>query len=136
MDSVPPLHQVKGRAKPVLCGPNNTESNLFHNPHTGLDECPRILLSCFRANNSDQNHRRMRQSAPPEEFCKHLFASLAFLLPFANLRTRPLPFPPARLIDGLHDKQDAGHSVQSSIVIQSIQSLYSIDDRMHFAYFQ
>ena len=25
---------------------------IMDKPHTGLDECPRILLSCFRARNS------------------------------------------------------------------------------------
>ena len=27
--------------------------SIMEKPHTGLDECPRILLSCFRARNSD-----------------------------------------------------------------------------------
>ena len=37
------MYLVPLRAKPVLHEPNSIESNR-------LDECPRILLSCFRAN--------------------------------------------------------------------------------------
>ena len=53
-DSGPTLYLVQGRAKPVLHGPNSTESNQsdMEKPHTGLDECPRILLWCLRARNS------------------------------------------------------------------------------------
>ena len=29
--------------------------SIMEKPHTGLDECPRILLSCFRARNSEPN---------------------------------------------------------------------------------
>ena len=50
-DSGPTLYLVQGRANPVLHGPNSTES-IVEKPHTGLDECPRILLSGFRARNS------------------------------------------------------------------------------------
>ena len=34
-------------------------------PHTGLEFCPRILLSCFRARNSD--HRNIRGVQIPAE---------------------------------------------------------------------
>ena len=31
---------------------------IMEKPHTGLDECPRILLSCFRARNSGGRNER------------------------------------------------------------------------------
>ena len=31
--------------------------SIMEKPHTGLDDCPRILLSCFRARNSGVNER-------------------------------------------------------------------------------
>ena len=46
-DTPPTLYEVHGRAKPVLCGPNSTESNLFHHGDTtyrGLDDCLNMLL--------------------------------------------------------------------------------------------
>ena len=57
LDSGPTLYLVQGRAKSVLHGPHSTESNLFlhkETTHTGMDECPRILLSCFRARNTGE----------------------------------------------------------------------------------
>ena len=53
------MNLVQGRAKPVFHGPNSTESNLVHHGETTyrLDECPRILLSCFRARNSQHHHK-------------------------------------------------------------------------------
>ena len=49
-DSHPTLYVVHGRAKPVLHGPNSTEPtcSIMEKPHTGLDDCPNMLLSCFR----------------------------------------------------------------------------------------
>ena len=41
-DSYPTMCVVHGRAKPVLPGPNSTETNLFH--HAGLDECLNMLM--------------------------------------------------------------------------------------------
>ena len=29
---------------------------LFHEPHTGLEDCLRVLLSCFRKRMSDSDH--------------------------------------------------------------------------------
>ena len=37
--------------------------SIMDKPHTGLDECPRILLSCFRAWNSGCRRRRRKRSA-------------------------------------------------------------------------
>ena len=45
-----------GRAKPVLSMGERSQiltSSIMEKPQTGLDECPRILLSCFRARNSE-----------------------------------------------------------------------------------
>ena len=43
---------------------------IMEKPHTGLDKCPRILLSCFRARNSDcrgpsRSHHHHRQTTSP-----------------------------------------------------------------------
>ena len=69
---------VSGRAKQVLCGSNNTESNLFHHGETRctqLDDCPRILLSCFRASISGDDGSLARALGGPRnidcEMCGH-----------------------------------------------------------------
>ena len=60
----------KEPSRDLHAGPNSTESNLFafNHIHTGLDECPRILLPCFRARNSDagteQRHHRFPSFLP------------------------------------------------------------------------
>ena len=38
---------------------------IMEKPHTGLDECPRILLSCFRARNSADRVSFFRPSVRP-----------------------------------------------------------------------
>ena len=53
LDSDPTLYVVHGREKPVLRGPNSEKPILFHRilvekPHTGLNYCLIIQLSCFR----------------------------------------------------------------------------------------
>ena len=49
---------VHGRAKPVLGGGGITTQTLtcsiMEKPHTGLDDCPEILLLCFRARTSGE----------------------------------------------------------------------------------
>ena len=41
--------------KAVLQTSQSLACSIMEKPHTGLDECPRILLSCFRARNSVAN---------------------------------------------------------------------------------
>ena len=44
---------VQGRPKPVLHGQNSSLTcSIMENPHTGLEDCPKILLLWFRARNS------------------------------------------------------------------------------------
>ena len=46
------LHDGAGKA--LCCLAHGELAWLFHEPHTGLDHCPRILLSCFRSGTSGE----------------------------------------------------------------------------------
>ena len=68
--------------------------SIMEKPQTGLDECPRILLSCFRARNSGQMHiiQDDRRSSHPNPSCEksavvklNLTSSL-FMWPHYNIR--------------------------------------------------
>ena len=69
-DSHPTLYVVHGRAKPVLCGPNSTDlaCPIMEKPHSGLDDCLRMLQVCLRRKMSERRaeeealrgHRRRR----------------------------------------------------------------------------
>ena len=70
-DGAPILHLVQVRAKSVLHGPNSLACSIMEKVFTGFDECPRILLSCFRARNSGRvSHiARWKRKRRSRELC-------------------------------------------------------------------
>ena len=56
--------------------------SIMEKPHTGLDECPRILLSCFRARNSS-----CRPSSATDFSCHYFPPPLPTTLPINERRT-------------------------------------------------
>ena len=87
------LYLVQRRAKPDLHGQTaqSLTCSIMEKPHTGLDECPRILLSCFKARNSGSPLRLgnpschftpadpfvRRDARPPRRHCQLFSFSLS-----------------------------------------------------------
>ena len=82
--------------------------SILGKPHTGLDECSRILLSCFRA----------RNSAPFPSPHYHCTAYIVYSIPlFMHACTDPLPFlalpfavPAAIYLDISFSRQASGRA--------------------------
>ena len=66
---------VQERAKADLnAGQTGKKSSLFNHAHTMLDECPRILLPCFRARNSDGGDQTATSSVSFLPFSRYIAA--------------------------------------------------------------